>query len=77
MGNVSLVVPSIHPFLSIDCLPAVNHQPEFTAFSAQPAADRAVIDAAVAMAWTVIDVASDAELNGRLTSRTHPRMTAN
>ncbi len=27
MGNVSLAVPSIHPTLGIDSLPAVNHQP--------------------------------------------------
>src|SRR2546428_12796249 len=29
MGNVSRVVPSIHPWMSIDSLPAVNHQREF------------------------------------------------
>ena len=31
MGNVSLALPSIHPTIGIDALPAVNHQPEFTA----------------------------------------------
>ena len=31
MGNVSQVVPSIHPMLAIDCLPAVNHQKDFAA----------------------------------------------
>ena len=30
MANVSLAIPSIHPMLGIDSLPAVNHQPEFT-----------------------------------------------
>ncbi len=31
MGNVSLALPSIHPMIGINSLPAVNHQPEFTA----------------------------------------------
>jgi amidohydrolase len=57
MGNVSHVVRSIHPMLGLDCLPAANHQPEFTAACATPAADRAVLDGATAMAWTAIDLA--------------------
>lgn len=57
MGNVSHAVPSIHPMLGLDCLPAVNHQPEFTAACATPAADRAVLDGATAMAWTAVDLA--------------------
>ena len=31
MANVSLAIPSIHPTLGIDSLPAVNHQAEFAA----------------------------------------------
>lgn len=58
MGNVSHVVPTIHPMLGLDCAPAVNHQPEFTAACVTPTADRAVIDGAIAMAWTAIDVAA-------------------
>jgi hypothetical protein len=58
MGNVSLVVPAIHPYIGIGSLPAVNHQPEFAAHCVRPAADRAVLDAATAMAWTVIDAAN-------------------
>lgn len=56
MGNVSHVVPAIHPMLGLDCLPAVNHQPEFTAACITPAADKAVLDGAIAMAWTAIDL---------------------
>jgi amidohydrolase len=66
MGNVSLALPSIHPTIGIDSLPAVNHQPEFTARCATPAADRAVVDGAVAMAWTAIDAAADQALRERL-----------
>ena len=31
MGNVSQVVPAIHPYIGIDSLPALNHQREFAA----------------------------------------------
>nr|WP_296770785.1 M20 family metallopeptidase [Rhodococcus sp. (in: high G+C Gram-positive bacteria)] len=55
MGNVSHVVPTIHPMLGLDCHPAANHQPEFTAACITPTADRAVIDGATAMAWTAAD----------------------
>ena len=58
MGNVSHAVPTIHPMLGLDCAPAVNHQPEFTAACVTPAADRAVLDGAIAMAWTAADLAA-------------------
>lgn len=58
MGNVSHVVPTIHPILGLDCFPAVNHQPEFTAACITPTADTAVLDGATAMAWTAADFAS-------------------
>ena len=66
MGNVSLRLPAIHPFIGIDSLPAGNHQPGFTAAAARPAADQAVIAGAVAMAWTAIDAASDPALAEQL-----------
>ena len=69
MGNVSLVVPSIHPLLMIPTNGAVNHQPEFTAACVTPAADQAVIDGAIALATTVIAVALDEGLRERLVNR--------
>jgi len=69
MGNVSLAMPSIHPMIGIASLPAVNHQPEFTAHCVTEAADHAVVDGALAMAWTAIDVATDVELRARLMRR--------
>jgi len=66
MGNVSQVLPAIHPMIGIDSLPAVNHQPEFAAHCITPAADRALGDGAVALAWTAIDAATDASLSARL-----------
>ena len=69
MGNVSLALPSIHPMIGIDSLPAVNHQPEFTAHCVSPAADQALWDGALAMAWTAIDMAADPNLRKRLLAR--------
>jgi amidohydrolase len=68
MGNVSLVIPAIHPLLGIDSLPAVNHQAGFAAAAASPAADRAVLDGALAMAWTAIDMASHEGVRRRLSA---------
>ena len=69
MGNVSLALPSIHPFIGIDSLPAVNHQPEFTAHCVTQAADKALIDGALSMAWTAIDLATDERIRDRLIQR--------
>ena len=68
MGNVSLAMPSIHPFIGINSGSAVNHQPEFTAACATPDAARAIVDGALAMAWTAIDIANDKALCDRLMS---------
>ena len=57
MGNVSHVVPSIHPMLDIKSLPAVNHQPEFAAHTITPDGHLAIRDGALAMAGTIIDLA--------------------
>ena len=66
MGNVSKVLPAIHPMIGIDSLPAVNHQPEFAAHCVSAAADQALWDGALGMAWTAIDVAGDRTLSARL-----------
>ncbi|HEX3540102.1 MAG TPA: M20 family metallopeptidase [Acidimicrobiales bacterium] len=66
MANISLALPTIHPMLGIDSLPAVNHQPEFAAHCVKPVADRALIDGATAMAWTVIDAATKSAVRERL-----------
>jgi amidohydrolase len=68
MANVSLAMPTIHPMLDIESEGATNHQKEFAAHCVRPAADRAVIDGAVAMAWTVIDAATDPRVRDRLLS---------
>jgi hypothetical protein len=57
MGNVSYVVPSIHPMLDLGASPAVNHQPEFAAFTVTDPGRRMIRDGALAMGWTAIDLA--------------------
>ncbi|MGD2059571.1 MAG: M20 family metallopeptidase [Acidimicrobiia bacterium] len=56
MGNVSHVVPSIHPSLRIET-DAVNHQPEFAAATITSSGEGALRDGALAMAHTIIDMA--------------------
>jgi amidohydrolase len=69
MGNISRAMPSIHPMIGINSLPAVNHQPEFAAHCVTPDADKALVDGAVAMAWTCIDLAANREVRERLIAR--------
>jgi metal-dependent amidase/aminoacylase/carboxypeptidase family protein len=68
MGNISLAMPTIHPCLGIDAGGAVNHQPAFTAACVNASADRAVLEGALGMAWTAIDVATG-PLRERLLAR--------
>ena len=56
MGNVSHVVPSIHPMIAVAPRGVSIHSPEFAQHARGPAGDAAVIDGAKALACTVIDV---------------------
>ena len=69
MGNVSLRLPAIHPAIGIGSLPAVNHQPEFADACITPAAEQALYDGALALAWTAIDMATTPALRDRLTGQ--------
>jgi metal-dependent amidase/aminoacylase/carboxypeptidase family protein len=60
MGNVSFLVPSIHPMVQVAPLGVSIHSPEFTQFAGGEEGDRAVLDAAKAMAMTVVDLWTDA-----------------
>jgi amidohydrolase len=69
MGNISYEVPSIHPFIGIESHGAVPHQAAFADACATPSADQAIFDGALAMALTVIDMATDDVVRGRLLAR--------
>lgn len=57
MGNVTQVLPAIHPMIAFLGETAVPHTRNFTASSITPAADQATIDGATALAFTTLDVA--------------------
>ena len=56
MGNVSQVVPSIHPTIAIAPGGVLIHTPEFAAAAASDAGHNGLLDAAKAMAMTVADI---------------------
>jgi len=56
MGNVSHMVPSIHPMIAVSPPHVSIHSPEFTAYAASESGDLAVLDGAKALAMTVADL---------------------
>jgi amidohydrolase len=57
MANVSHALPAIHPTIGIGSGRVLPHDPRFAGYCVTPAADRAIVDGATAMAWTAIDLA--------------------
>ncbi len=56
MGDVSYVVPSIHPMLKAADRGVPIHTEAFAGFAAGPLGDAAVLDGAKALAWTIADL---------------------
>ncbi len=56
MGNVSYRVPTIHPIVKISPADVGLHSADFARWAASPEGDRGVLDAAKAMALTVVDL---------------------
>ncbi|WP_228823704.1 M20 family metallopeptidase [Nocardia blacklockiae] len=73
MGNVTNVIPGIHPVIGIDAGGAVTHQPEFAAACVTPSADLAVTDGATALARTAIAIVGDQFHRDRLLERSIQR----
>ncbi|MEU1232337.1 amidohydrolase [Streptomyces sp. NPDC005828] len=76
MGNVSHLVPTIHPSIGYDCGDTIMHHPDFTRYGTTAAADRAVLDGGLAMAWTAVDLATDPAQRERLLARVAARTAA-
>ena len=66
MGNVSALVPAIHPTVAIAPPDVPIHTPEFREVAASEAGHRGLLDAAKAMAMTAVDVLLDADLRRRI-----------
>lgn len=66
MGNVTNVLPGIHPVVGLDAGGAVTHQPEFAAACVTESADRALRDGAIGLARTAARAAADPSTRARL-----------
>ncbi|OZC54628.1 peptidase M20 [Rhodococcus sp. WWJCD1] len=66
MGNVTNVLPGIHPVVGLDAGGAVTHQPEFAAACVTESADRALRDGALGLARTAARAAADPSTRARL-----------
>lgn len=62
MGNVSQMLPAIHPVMAITREPMSVHTPEFCRAAISPEADRCVLDGARVLAGTVVDLCCDRRL---------------
>ena len=66
MGNVSYVVPSIHPLYKIGDGSQVNHTREFTAITNTPEAHQNTLTAAKAMSMTAVDLLTNPTVLGQI-----------
>ena len=66
MGNVSQVVPSIHPFVAIAPVGVVIHSPEFASAAASEVGIQGLLDAAKALAMTVVDLVSNSGIASKV-----------
>lgn len=73
MGNVTQLMPGIHPVIGVDAGGASIHQPEFTAAAAGPSADRAVVEGAIMLARTVVALAQNPSERDRVLQAYHRR----
>lgn len=62
MGNVSQLVPSIHPFVAIVPVEITVHSAEFVSAAASEAGIQGLLDAAKALALTVTDLVANPEI---------------
>lgn len=61
-GNVSMIIPGIHEYMSIVSPGIRNHTPEFTVASASPRSDEVVIKGAQGLAMTAYDILANESL---------------
>ncbi|MFE6684657.1 M20 family metallopeptidase [Streptomyces sp. NPDC057729] len=73
MGNISQVIPSLHPWLSIPGADAPIHSHGFAAVADTSLAYDMMFEAARALAWTVVDAAGDAEHRHRFIAAAYRR----
>jgi amidohydrolase len=62
MGNISYLVPSIHPMIKVAADGVAIHTIEFAEWARSADGDQAVLDGAKSMAMTIVDLWTSAEL---------------
>ena len=62
MGNVSQLVPSIHPLVAIAPEGVAVHSPQFASVAASEAGNRGLCDGAKALAMTVVDLLANSKI---------------
>lgn len=74
MGNVTQVLPGIHPSVGVDAGGASLHQQGFAAAAVSPSGDTAVIDGAIMLARTVVALAETPAQRDRVMELRERRM---
>ncbi len=66
LGNVSLILPAVHPTIAIAPREVASHSLEFAEAAASPAGHQGLVDAAKAMAMTAVDALLQPRLMGKI-----------
>jgi len=66
IGNVSHVIPAIHPYISICDDSIAGHSTEFAEASASKRGHEVMLNAAKALAMTAIDLFTDSQMMDRV-----------
>ncbi len=66
MGNVSQLVPAIHAFVAIAPIGVVTHSPQFASAATSEAGIKGLLDAAKALAMTVVDLVANPEITSQV-----------
>lgn len=76
MGNISYLVPSIHPMIKVAGDGVAIHTVEFAEWARSADGDKAVLDGAKSMAMTIVDLWTSAELRDATSTAFDGRPTA-
>jgi amidohydrolase len=68
MGNISYLVPSIHPMIKVAADGVPIHTVEFAEWARSAEGDKAVLDGAKSMAMTIVDLWTSADLRNATTA---------
>lgn len=75
MGNISQVIPTLHPWLSIPGADVAIHSHGFAALADSPEAYGVMFEAATALAWTIAGAASNPTERDRFIKAAYHRQT--